>query len=75
MPIALIIQFIIALPSLFKMVMEIIAAIRGTTDEHEKAVAQAEFESIKQAIFRKKRVGSVERARLEALRARLKERK
>jgi hypothetical protein len=72
MPIALIIQFLIALPSLIKMVMDIIAAIRGIGDEGEKAEAQAEFESIKQSIFRKKGVGSVERTRLEDLRRRLK---
>lgn len=75
MPIALILQFILAIPSIIKAVIEIIAAIRAIRDKGAKDKAQAEFDDIKKSIFEKKRVGLQDRARLQDLRKRLKERR
>lgn len=68
-----ILQFIMALPGLIKMIMELIDAINGIKDPDEKVIAEAELDAIKFEVMRKKRVGKRERERLEALRNRLKD--
>lgn len=75
MGIMAILQLIMALPGLIRMVKEIIDLIRGLRDGDEKVIAEAELDAIKFEILRKKRVGRLERERLENLRARLRERK
>lgn len=73
MPIAAIIQLLIALPSVIKGIMDIIAMIKRMRDGKDKDEASREFEDIKQTIVARRGLGRAERDRIRNLRERLKQ--